>query len=368
VNIIWFNWKDAGHPAAGGAEVINEGLAERLAADGHTVTFLTAGFPGAAPTQKRRGFTIIRTGGRFTNYFTAARYFKSHRAELAPDLVIDECNTMPYFAGRYSRTRTVLFFHMLCREIWFYEMPQPMALAGYLLEPLYLRLLKPKNEIITISDSTKKDLIRHGFKPAGIKVISEAVELPPVPSLTALAKYEAPTLLSHGSIHPMKRTLEQVKAFELTKAKIPDLRLIISGSASTSYGQKVLEYVKNSPYASSIRYAGRTTEAAKLTLMQKCHILLVTSVKEGWGLVVTEAASQGTPSVVYDVDGLRDSVRHNQTGLVATANTPAAMADAIESLLTNPKKYESFRNAGWEWSKTLSFDHAYADFVRVLGL
>src|SRR6185369_8997781 len=126
------------HPAAGGAEVINEGLAARLAAAGHTVTFLVSGFKDAAPTVTRHGFNVIRTGSRFTNYLTAARYFKSHRATLKPDLVIDECNTMPYFAGLYARTRTVLFFHMLCREIWFYEFPQPLSLVGYLLEPLYL--------------------------------------------------------------------------------------------------------------------------------------------------------------------------------------------------------------------------------------
>src|SRR4051812_18966111 len=123
MNIIWFNWKDHDHPQAGGAEVVNEELAARLAADGHSVTFLTAGFPGAAPRVSRRGFTVIRTGSRYTSYLTAWRYYRRHRAKLAPHLVIDECNTMPYFAGWYAGrgVRTAHFIHMLCRRIWFYE-------------------------------------------------------------------------------------------------------------------------------------------------------------------------------------------------------------------------------------------------------
>ncbi len=368
MNIVWFTWKDLDHPLAGGAEVVNEELAARLVVSGHNVTFLTAGFASAQSNLSRRGFRIIRTGNRYTNYLTSALYYLRHRHELAADLVIDECNTMPYFTGYYARTRTVLFFHMLCREIWFYELPFPLAQVGYLLEPLYLRLLKPKSTVIAVSNSTKQDLISHGFKAASIHLISEATNLAPLRNPDSATKFKTPTLLSHGSIRPMKRTLDQIKAFELAKAKIPNLRLIISGDASGPYGQKVLNYIKTSPYAGSIHYAGRTTPAAKLTLMQKSHAILVTSVKEGWGLIVTEAASQGTPAVVYDVDGLRDSVRPGVTGLIAASNTPEAMAEAIADLLANLDHYQYLRQAGLEWARTLTFDHSYIDFARALGL
>ena len=49
--------------------------------------------------------------------------------------------------------------------------------------------------------------------------------------------------------------------------------------------------------------------------MAEAHVLLMTSVREGWGLVVTEANACGTPAVVYNVPGLRDSVRNEETGL-----------------------------------------------------
>ena len=52
---------------------------------------------------------------------------------------------------------------------------------------------------------------------------------------------------------------------------------------------------------------GRVDEATKHELMARAHGQLATSVREGWGLVVSEAAAVGTPTMSYDVPGLRDS-------------------------------------------------------------
>jgi glycosyltransferase involved in cell wall biosynthesis len=165
----------------------------------------------------------------------------------------------------------------------------------------------------------------------------------------------------------MKRTLDQVKAFELAKSHIPDLQMKIAGDASGPYGRKVLDYIARSPYAKDIDYLGRVDARDKPRLMRSCHLITVTSVKEGWGLIVTEAASQGTPAVVYDVPGLRDSVRHKQTGLVTT-DQPAAMAEAIANMLQDQTMYQSLRNAAWEWSKQINFDQSYKDLKQALGI
>jgi glycosyltransferase involved in cell wall biosynthesis len=50
--------------------------------------------------------------------------------------------------------------------------------------------------------------------------------------------------------------------------------------------------------------------------LSRAHIILVPAVREGWGLVVTEANAMGTPAIGYDdVPGLRDSIRHGETGI-----------------------------------------------------
>jgi glycosyltransferase involved in cell wall biosynthesis len=368
VNILWFNWKDRRNPLAGGAEVVNEELAKRLAAEGHNVTFVVAGFAGADAEERHDGFRVVRVGGRVTGYIAAWRYYRRHRAELNPDLVIDECNTIPFFAGWYVGRPTVVFLHMLCRVIWFYQLPLPLGLVGWLLEPVYLRLLPRSRGVITVSDSTRRDLLRHGFREQDIRIISEGIELRPLAQLHPADKYTLPTLLSLGAMRSMKRTLDQIKAFEIAKTAIPNLRLVVAGDASGRYGQKVLRAIRQSPYAADIDYRGRVSDAERLALMRACHVIVVTSVKEGWGLIVTEAASQGTPAVVYDVDGLRDSVRHGQTGLIVAPTTPVALASRIEELLADRLRYQHLRRNAWEWSKSITFDRAYIDFKEALRI
>jgi glycosyltransferase involved in cell wall biosynthesis len=96
--------------------------------------------------------------------------------------------------------------------------------------------------------------------------------------------------------------------------------------------------------------------------MQQSALILVASRKEGWGLIVTEAASQGTPAIVYDVDGLRDSVIDGKTGVLCPSGDWRAMGEAINHVLSDPATYDQMRHLAWETSKQYTFDTSYADF------
>lgn len=370
MKILWISWKDTSHPQAGGAEVVMHELSKRMLADGHEVTLLTARHAGSTARDVIDGVHIIRVGNnRYVHPFAALAYYIRHLRNKF-DLVIEDVNTAAYFSPFFKDTaKQVLFYHQLAREIWFQETPAPLSYVGYyVLEPLATFALgRPNVPTITISESTKKDLQKFGFKPERIHIISEGTHLAPVNDLAKIKKYAAPTLLSLGAMREMKRTLEQVKAFELAKKELPALTMKLAGDASGSYGRQVLDYISQSPYKDDIEYLGRVTNEQKLELMQRCQLISVTSLKEGWGLIVTEAASQGTPAVVYDVDGLRDSVRDGVTGSV-TACTPTALAHGIVALLEDKKQYQSARQAGWEWSKTITFEQSYADLKQALEI
>lgn len=363
MKILWFSWKDRKHPLSGGAETVNEELAKRLAADGHEVLFLVAGFSGGEREEQRDGFKIIRLGGRLSVYWQAYRYYKKNLIGWA-DLVIDEVNTIPFFCKFYVRERNILFVHQLCRRIWFYQLFFPLSLIGYLLEPIYLWLLRDR-EVITVSGSSKEDLKSFGFKDERINIISEGIELEPVSDLSQIKKYEQPTLLSLGSIRPMKRTLDILKAFERAKEEIKDLRLIIAGEANSAYGRKFLKALNSSPYKEDIKYLGVVSREKKIEILQRTHLLAVTSVKEGWGLVVSEAASQGTPAIVYNVDGLRDSVKQGEAGIVCQSS-PLAMSKEIVKFFKDYKNYEKMREAAHNFSKDINFNTSYKELLKII--
>lgn len=366
MNILIFTWKDREHPLAGGAEVVNEELIRRLVADKHQVTLLVGGYPGCTREEFTHGYRVIRLGNAYSVYFHAWRYYRKHLQGWA-DLVIEEVNTIPFFTRFYVKEPTLLFFHQLCRRIWFYQMSPPFSALGFLAEPLYLRMLAAGGKTVTVSESTKQDLARYGFNKQEIKLISEGIEIEPVANLDAIQKYDQPTLLSFGAVRSMKRTLHQVKAFEIAKLQIPHLRLIVAGKLIGRYGKKVWREMMKSKFSDDIEYIGPATPAQREELMQRCHLTLQTAVKEGWGLTITEAASQGTPAVVYDVDGLRDSVRHGETGMITACN-PVAMAQGIVNALRDKHAYQSMREAAWRWSQDITFEKSYNDFKKAVEL
>jgi glycosyltransferase involved in cell wall biosynthesis len=365
MKVLWFSWKDLKNPYAGGAEVVNNQIAKRLVADGHEVVFLVRQFAGAEDEEIIDGYRVIRRGSYHTVYFEAFRYYRKHLRGWA-DLVVEEVNTIPFFTNFYVREKSVLFFHQLCREIWFYEMGRWKGIVGYILESMYLLVLGNR-EVITISQSTKKDLQRFGFKRKKIHIISEGTEIEPVESLDRVEKYAHPTILSLGALRPMKRTEHILTAFALAKQDIPDLELIIAGDTTGGYGDHVKHLITLSPYRDAIKCLGRVTQEKKRELMQRAHLIAVTSVKEGWGLIVTEANSQGTPAVVYDVDGLRDSVKDRETGLICEENTPESLSLKMKQMLGDEVSYARMRENAWQWSKEITFDMQYEDFLKVIG-
>ncbi len=360
MNILWFTWKDRKNPLAGGAEFFNEGLAKKLVENGHNLIFIVGGSNGLPDEEYRNGFKIIRVGNKFSVYIRAYFFYKRYLSHW-PEIVIDEMNTLPFFTKFYVKQRSILIVHQLCREIWFYQMPYPLNLIGYFLEPIYLRLLNDM-KIMTVSDSTKNDLLKFGFLERNISILPEGIEVSKISNVSKLVKFNKVTLLSFGTIRPMKRTLHIIKAFELAKKKFKDLELIVAGDVQGRYGRKVIKYINKSIYRDSIKYLGKVNFDIKMELMQKSHLIIATSVKEGWGLTISEANSQGTPAVVYNVDGLRDSVKNLYSGLICDKNNPLDLSIKILQAL-DEKVYDSLSRNCYEFVKPLNFKNCYDKFI-----
>src|SRR5207244_7275875 len=101
-----------------------------------------------------------------------------------------------------------------------------------------------------------------------------------------------------------------------------------------------------------IIFTGPLAEFEKDARLMEAHFLLHTSQREGWGLNVIEANAMGTPAIVYPVPGLIESTLHEETGLVALAETPEALATSIRDALHQGERYEAWRVKAWERSKT----------------
>jgi glycosyltransferase involved in cell wall biosynthesis len=100
--------------------------------------------------------------------------------------------------------------------------------------------------------------------------------------------------------------------------------------------------------------------------MSRAHALLVPGVREGWGLVVTEANAMGTPAVAYDVHGLRDSIIDGSTGTLVQAGDHVAMGIEAVELLKNHIKRKTYSRNALENAKNFRWDTTSSRIVEVL--
>ena len=161
-NLVWMSWKDIKNPLAGGAEQTTDSYLKMLSAKKFNITLITSNFRGGKSEEFLNGYKIIRVGNRYTVYIKAFLYFKK-KLEQKADIVVDECNTIPFFSKFYTKKKVFLLIQQQALEVWFYQMIFPISIIGYFLENFYLKLLKNLTTF-TFAKSTKKDLKLLGFK------------------------------------------------------------------------------------------------------------------------------------------------------------------------------------------------------------
>jgi glycosyltransferase involved in cell wall biosynthesis len=316
VRILILNWKDLSHPAAGGAEVLTERVARALVARGHSLTLFAAAVDGKPEREVVAGVEIIRRGGRLGVY-RAARSFWRTEGRGAYDIVVDEINTRPFLTPRWIHdTPVVALIHQLAREIWFDETPLPVAVLGrYVLEPWWLRSYR-NVPALTVSASSAESLARHhGWR--NVTVIPEGNDPHPVPQLE---KEREPTVVFLGRLVAMKQPEEAIEAFRVLAGRYPPAQLWMIGE-----GPRLAALRADAPRG--VVFLGRLERNDLLNRLARAHVLVATSVREGWGLNVSEAAACGTPAIGYSVPGLVDSIPASGGALVEPR--PAALGEAL---------------------------------------
>ncbi len=320
LRILIFNWRDLKHPLAGGAEVYTDAVATEWVRMGHSVTLFCSHVDGEPNRDvAAAGYIIVRRGKRHLVYREAKKFWKAE-GDRNFDLVIEEVNTRPFFCGRFIKgIPVIVLIYQIAREVWFYESALPIALLGrFFFEPWWLWKLR-NQDIVTISESSRESIMRFG--PNNVRLVPvgyRELELPIV------EKEAAATLVFLGRLSSNKRPWHAIKAYKIVRRAMPEVRMWVIGDGPK---RRMLERRS----VEGVEFLGRISESEKLKRLCAAHLLVVTSVREGWGMVVTEAARAGTPSIGYDVPGLRDSLRLH--GGLRVRPSPRTLASAVVDVI-----------------------------------
>ena len=128
----------------------------------------------------------------------------------------------------------------------------------------------------------------------------------------------------------------------------------------------MLKKLRNSKIEDIIFY-GHVSNELKYQMLSKAHLVLAPAVREGWGLVVTESNAMGTPVIAYNVPGLRDSVKHGETGILVKDNSPESLAHAALSLLNDPILLRKYSVNALEFSRQFNWDNTADIFDRTIN-
>lgn len=348
MRFLMLNWRDPRNPLAGGAERVTQGYLDALRARGHEVWWFTFDFPGAAPEEDLDGIRIVRRGGKGSAILAAWRWY---RRQPPFDLVIDQHHGLPWFAPWWSRTNCVAYIHEVLGPIWssFYR-PIPATIGRN--QERWTHWLYRHVQFWTASACTKVQLEKHGVRR--VHLIPYGVHTVPLPALPPKPLDRPLRLIAVSRLAPNKRVDHAMRATALLQQRGVDAVLTVVGGGVDE--AKLRALAAELRLARPIEFTGPLDEAAKDARLRDAHLLLHTSLREGWGLNVIEANAMGTPAVVYPVAGLIESTLHDQTGVVALAETPESLADAVAGLAGNDAHYQRYRRAAWERAATFHWD------------
>lgn len=352
MNILILNWRDITHPKSGGAETVTMEHAKAWVREGHRVTWLTSGYAEANPQEKIDGVTIIRRGGSLTVVPYAMFYIFINGSNF--DVIVDEIHGIPFFSPLFTRTPVVVFIHEIAGEIWDYMYRYPVSAVGKFMEKLYFHIYRA-NVFWTDAPSTIPELVKHGISE------SQCIAIPCpiyIPKVKKVGKEKNPTFIFVSRVVRMKGIEEVIKAFSFIIREKPQAKLWIVGGGDERYVESLKRMLVEYGVDKGVRFFGRVNESEKFELMARAHILLHASVKEGWGLVVLEAASQETPSVVYNVPGLRDVVKDDRTGVVLDTNSPHELAREAVRLINDRNRYARYQKGAKTWVESLDWKEA----------
>ncbi|MFC8794047.1 glycosyltransferase family 4 protein [Streptomyces sp. CS081A] len=304
--IVFLAHRGLGNPAAGGSEVLIDRIASGLTEFGHDVTLLCGGT--AAP----RPYRVVSAGGPFGHFAGARSAFARHVGSC--DLLVEVCNGMPYLAPLWHDGPTVCLVNHVHTDLWGMRFPRPVARAGRLLEHWALARAHRGNLLAAVSPSTEEALRTIGVPPERIRVVHNGVH-EPAPRTPRSA---TPLFVALGRLVDYKRIDLLLRLWERVRP-VTGGRLVVIGDGPE---RDRLERLAGA----GVEFTGQVSEEEKHRLLCEAWLLLHPAAVEGWGLVVTEAGARGTPTLGFDVPGLRDSVRDGVTGVLARGESSFAAA------------------------------------------
>lgn len=171
-------------------------------------------------------------------------------------------------------------------------------------------------------------------------------------------------VLTVSFLRPEKGIEYLVEAFGLLPAAAPaELHLVGSSDRYEAYRTRLEARIAALGLQARVHFHGHVPLGAPLFAeLQKADIFVLPTLSEGTPRVLVEARAQGLPVIASNVGGIPTSVRHEYDGLLVPPRDPAALATAIQRLLSDGELRRRLIRNGLNTARSLTLDK-FADQI-----
>lgn len=347
--ILVLSQRDIKHPYKGGAEVYLHNALKEINKTIPIVHLSAYHFKQSVKEEVIDGIFYIRKGNSlFTVIWEAIKFYHQHKEKIIT--VIDHSNTHQFFTFLWARKKRIFFIHQLTLNIWSYFFG---SIIGFLLRMMEeILMFLSRGTTITVSHSTKNDLTQRHFKEVYVCAEGNYIKNEYLPD-----DDKEDYLIYVGRLVPYKRVEDAILAAHYLKKK-----LYIVGKGKEQYVSRLKKLIED--INADCEITGYLSVEDKEKLVRKAQLLIMPSIREGWGLVITESANLGTPSLVYPVQGVIEAVNLGKAGFVAKSVSWHSLVDAYNSI--SEETYNAIRQAAFEYSKEFTWEKTSIEFKKII--
>lgn len=321
-------WRDLDDVEAGGSEVHAATVARLWAEAGVEVLMRTSWAQGHPNHDRRDGYEVVRKAGRYM-VFPRTALAEVRHTYGRPDGLVEIWNGVPFFSPLWATVPRVVLLHHVHADMWKMVLPPNLARLGDAVESRIAPAIYRRSRMITLSPSSKDEMVELGFDPDRVDVVPPGVD----PRFTPGGERAAhPLVVAVGRLVPVKRFDRLIRAAAAARETTPDLELVIAGTGPLRHELDSL--IAGLGAQDWVRLVGRVSDDELLDLYRRAWVVASSSIREGWNMTLTEAAACGTPAVATRIAGHVDAVDHGHSGLLA--DDDADLARHLAAVTSDP--------------------------------
>jgi len=214
--------------------------------------------------------------------------------------------------------------------------------------PKFIQTIDHSDQVIAVSNYTKNEAI-------SITDIQKIITIPNFVNTTEFFPQSTSECRNKFQLHHSDKILLSlsrlvkrkghdivIRAIQIVKEKIPEIKYLIAGTGDNPYKKMLKQLVNDLELQSYVHFVGYIEENKKPLLYNASDVYIMNSLdtdqkgdSEGFGITFLEANACGKPVIGTNVGGIPDALDNNVSGILVEPNDPNATAEAIIQLFSN---------------------------------